>query len=206
MADVMLTLGGPYRYGTATGLCHADTYQKALTYAPSRIAGEYMHGFFTAGNSFNPMFSEGQADAVSKAKVAVGDFIGLFKIPSYHTIVDAAYRVIPVQYERGYAGPANTDGLVFTYEARIFNAETLEKTGTLDFETALSGIAANTAAIGRSPIKLSEGGYFVKDNEFVVLGLKVEALPSDKTVSLADVTGRVEISAHVWDYEVPIHV
>lgn len=205
MANVMLTLGGAYRFNR-NSLAKQEVYQQELNSPPCRVAAEYMHGFFTVGNSFNPLFSEGQAEALAKAKVGVGDFIGLFVIPANHTLVDVAYKVVPVQHERGYPGVVNTDGLVFTYEARKADAETLEETGVLDFTTALTGIAANETAFKRSSVMPGDAGYFIPTGEVVVLGLKVESLPSKEGVTLADVTGRVEITGHVWDYEAPIHV
>ena len=205
MANVMLKLGGGYRYNR-NSLAKQEVYQQELNSPPSRTAGEYMHGFFTVGNSFNPLFSDGQAEALAKAKVGVGDFIGLFVIPANHTLVDVAYKVVPVQHERGYPGVVNTDGLVFTYEARKYDAETLEETGVLDFTTALTGIAANETAFKRSSVMPGDAGYFIPTGEVVVLGLKVESLPSKESVTLADVTCRVEITGHVWDYEAPIHV
>jgi len=205
MANVMLKLGGGYRYNR-NSLAKQEVYQQELNSPPCRIAGEYMHGFFTVGNAFNPLFSEGQVEALAKAKVGVGDFIGLFVIPANHTLVDVAYKVVPVQHERGYPGVVNTDGLVFTYEARKYDAETLEETGVLDFTTALTGIAANESAFKRSSVMPGDAGYFIPTGEIVVLGLKVESLPSKEGVTLADVTGRVEITGHVWDYEAPIHV
>ena len=205
MANVMLKLGGGYRYNR-NSLAKQEVYQQELNSPPCRTAGEYMHGFFTVGNSFNPLFSDGQAEALAKAKVGVGDFIGLFVIPANHTLVDVAYKVVPVQHERGYPGVVNTDGLVFTYEARTYDAETLEETGVLDFTTALTGIAANETAFKRSSVKPGDAGYFIPTGEVVVLGLKVESLPSKDYVTLADVTCRVEITGHVWDYEAPIHV
>jgi len=205
MANVMLKLGGGYRYNR-NSLAKQEVYQRELNESPCRTAGEYHHGFFTVGNSFNPLFSEGQANALDKARVGVGDFIGLFVIPENHTLVDVAYKVVPVQHERGYPGVVNTDGLVFTYEARKYDAETLEEIGVLDFTTALIGIAANKAEFKRSSVKPGDAGYFVPTGEVLVLGLKVEALPSKDGVKLSDVTGRVEITGHVWDYEAPIHV
>ena len=205
MANVMLKLGGAYRFNRSS-LAKQEVYQQELNAPPCRTAGEYHHGFFTVGNSFNPLFSEGQAEALEKANVAVGDFIGLFVIPANHTLVDVAYKVVPVQHERGYPGAVNTDGLVFTYEARKYDAVTLEETGVLDFTTALSGIAANEAAFKRSSVMPGDAGYYIPTGEVIVLGLKVESLPSKEGVKLADVTGRVEITGHVWDYEAPIHV
>lgn len=205
MANVMLKLGGAYRYNLNT-LAKQEVYQEELNAPAERIAGEYHHGFFTTGNSFNPLFSIGQAKALENAKVGVGDFIGLFVVPEHHTLVDVAAKVVPVQYERGYPSKPNTDGLVFSYEARIYNADTLEEVSTLEFASPMNGIPANEHSFKRSAVKPGEAGYFVPTGEVVVLGLKVEALPSDKEVKLSEVTGRVEITAHVWDYEAPIHV
>ena len=205
MANVMLTRGGAYRYNL-NALAKQSVYREELNAPPERIAGEYHHGFFTLGNSFNPLFSIGQASALKQAKVAVGSFIGLAVVPENHTIVDAAIQVFPVQYERGYSTRPNTDGLVFGYEARIYDAVTGDETGSVDFVTPLNGVPANEYVFKRTPIKPDEAGFFVPTGKVVVLGLKVEALPSDKNISIADVTGRVEVSAHVWDYEVPIHI
>lgn len=205
MSNVMLTRGGAYRYNLNT-LAKQEVYQEELNAPAERVAGEYAHGFFTLGNSFNPLFSIGQSAALKKAKVAVGDFIGLAVVPENHTLMDAAIKVIPVQYERGYPTRPNTDGLVFGYEARIYNAETGAEEGSVDFVIALNGITANEYAFKRSAIKPTDGGFFVESGKVVVLGLKVEALPSNKEISLGEVTGRVEITAHVWDYEAPIHI
>lgn len=205
MAIVSLVRGGAYRFNL-NSLAKQNVYGAELNAPADRVAGEYMHGFFTVGNSFNPLFSIGQAEALNKADVKVGDFIGLFEIPEHHTLVDVAYKVVPVQHERGYPGVVNTDGLVFTLEARTFNAETLAETGAVELTTELNGIAANKAAIKRSSVKPADGGYFIPEGEFVVLGLKVEALPSKDGVKLADVTGRVEVTGHVLDYEAPIHI
>ena len=205
MANVMLKLGGAYRYNL-NSLAKQEVYQQELNSPPDRVAGEYMHGFFTVGNSFNPLFSEGQAKAIVKAKTGVGEFIGLFDIPANHTLVDVAYKVVPLQHERGYPSVVNTDGLVFTLEARKYDAETGDELGILDFTTALTGIAANESAFKRSSVMPGDAGYFIPTGERVVIGLKVESLPSKEGVTLADVTGRVEVTGHVWDYEAPIHV
>lgn len=205
MSNVMLSLGGAYRYNM-NSLAKQTVYQDTLNTPAERIAGEYQHGFFTAGNSFNPLFSLGQSKALVSANVGVGDFIGLFTVPEHHTIVDVAAKVVPKQFERGYSTQVNTDGLVFTYEARIYNADTLEEVSTLELASPMNGITANEFSFNRSAVKPGEGGYFIPTGEVVVLGLKVESLPSDEKVKLADVTGRVEITAHVWDYEAPMHV
>lgn len=205
MANVMLTRGGAYRY-SLNALAKQEVYQEGLNCPAERIAGEYQHGFFTLGNSFNPLFSIGQASALKQAKIAVGSFIGLAVVPEHHTIVDVAAQVFPVQYERGYPTRPNTDGMVFGYEARIYDAATGKEEGTVELATPLNGIPANEYSFKRSPVKPGEAGFFVPTGKVVVLGLKVESLPSDKNTPIEETTGRVEISAHVWDYEVPIHL
>lgn len=206
MANVMLTLGGPYRYNHCS-VGRNTVYDESTNGVAERIAGEYMHGLFTVGNSLNPMFSEGQAEALDSAKVAAGDFIGLFEIPANHTLLDVAVRVFPVQAERGYQGKLNADGLVVSVEAHEYSQETLEPTGkTIDLVTALNGVAVNEAAFKRSAVKPDEGGHWIESDKFIVLGLKVDSLPSEKTVKLSDITARVEVTGHVFDYECPIHV
>lgn len=206
MANVMLTLGGPYRYNRCP-VGRNTVYDESTNGVAERIAGEYMHGLFTVGNSLNPMFSEGQAEALDAAKVAAGDFIGLFEIPANHTLLDVAVRTFPVQAERGYQGKLNADGLVVSVEAREYSQETLEPTGvTVDLVTALNGIAANEAVFKRSAVKPTDGGHWIESDKFIVLGLKVDSLPSEKTVKLSDITARVEVTGHVFDYECPIHV
>lgn len=206
MANVMLTLGGPYRYNHCS-VGRNTVYDESTNGVAERIAGEYMHGLFTVGNSLNPMFSEGQAEALDSAKVVAGDFIGLFEIPANHTLLDVAVRVFPVQAERGYQGKLNADGLVVSVEAREYSQETLEPTGkTIDLVTALNGVAVNEAAFKRSAVKPDEGGHWIESDKFIVLGLKVDSLPSEKTVKLSDITARVEVTGHVFDYECPIHV
>lgn len=206
MANVMLTLGGPYRYNRCP-VGRNTVYDESTNGVAERIAGEYMHGLFTVGNSLNPMFSEGQAEALDAAKVAVGDFIGLFEIPANHTLLDVAVRTFPVQAERGYQGKLNADGLVVSVEAREYSQETLEPTGqTIDLVTALNGVAVNEAVFKRSAVKPTDGGHWIESDKFIVLGLKVDSLPSEKTVKLSDITARVEVTGHVFDYECPIHV
>ena len=206
MANVMLTLGGPYRYNHCP-VGRNTVYDESTNGVAERIAGEYMHGLFTVGNSLNPMFSEGQAEALDAAKVAVGDFIGLFEIPANHTLLDVAVRTFPVQAERGYQGKLNADGLVVSVEAREYSQETLEPTGqTIDLVTALNGVAVNEAVFKRSAVKPTDGGHWIESDKFIVLGLKVDSLPSEKTVKLSDITARVEVTGHVFDYECPIHV
>ena len=206
MANVMLTLGGPYRYNRCP-VGRNTVYDESTNGVAERIAGEYMHGLFTVGNSLNPMFSEGQAEALDAAKVAVGDFIGLFEIPANHTLLDVAVRTFPVQAERGYQGKLNADGLVVSVEAREYSQDTLEPTGkTIDLVTALNGVAVNEAVFKRSAVKPTDGGHWIESDKFIVLGLKVDSLPSEKTVKLSDITARVEVTGHVFDYECPIHV
>lgn len=206
MANVMLTLGGPYRYNRSS-IARQTVYDESTNGVAERIAGEYMHGLFTVGNSLNPMFSEGQAEALDLAKVSAGDFIGLFEIPANHTLLDVAVRVFPVQAERGYQGKLNADGLVVSVEAHEYSQETLEPTGnTIDLVTALNGIAVNEAVFKRSAVKPTDGGHWIESDKFIVLGLKVDSLPSEKTVKLSDITARVEVTGHVFDYECPIHV
>lgn len=206
MANVMLTLGGPYRYNRSS-IARQTVYDESTNGVAERIAGEYMHGLFTVGNSLNPMFSEGQAEALDLAKVAAGDFIGLFEIPANHTLLDVAVRTFPAQAERGYQGKLNADGLVVSVEAHEYSQETLEPTGkTIDLVTALNGIAVNEAVFKRSAVKPNDGGHWIESDKFIVLGLKVDSLPSEKTVKLSDITARVEVTGHVFDYECPIHV
>ena len=206
MANVMLTLGGPYRYNRCP-VGRNTVYDESTNGVAERIAGEYMHGLFTVGTSLNPMFSEGQAEASDAAKVTVGDFIGLFEIPANHTLLDVAVRTFPVQAERGYQGKLNADGLVVSVEAREYSQETLEPTGkTIDLVTALNGVAVNEAVFKRSAVKPTNGGHWIESDKFIVLGLKVDSLPSEKTVKLSDITARVEVTGHVFDYECPIHV
>lgn len=205
MANVMLTRGGPYRYNL-NSLAKQTVYDKETNGSACRIAGEYQHGFFTAGNSFNPLFAIGQDEALDLASVGAGDFIGLFTIPEHHTLIDVAARVVPHQPERGYPGRANAAGLTFEYEVRKFNKETNEETGKVDLVSDMTGLVASEAMFKRSAIKPTEGGYFVPTGEFLVLGLKVTSMPTDQTVKLSDVTCRVEITGHALDYEAPIHV
>lgn len=205
MANVMLTRGGPYRYNL-NSLSRQTVYDQEVNSSPERIAWEYKHGFFTVGNSFNPLFSIGQAEALSLAKVKAGDFIGLFMIPEHHTLIDVAAKTVPHQPERGYPGRANSAGLVFELEVRKYNAETEVETGTVELMSDMGGLVASENAMKRSAVKAAEGGYFVPTGELLVLGLKVTALPTDTDVTLADVTSRVEVTGHVYDYEAPIHV
>lgn len=206
MANVMLSLGGPYRYNRSS-TARQTVYEAELNGVAERIAGEYMHGFFTVGNSLNPMFSEGQAEALDTAKVAANDFIGLFEVPANHTLMDLAVRVVPVQAERGYQGKANADGLVVSVEAREYSKETLKHTGTtLELVDDLSGIQANAEAFKRSAVKPASAGHWIESDKFIVIGLKVDSLPNGKEVKLSDITSRIEVTGHAFDYECPIHV
>ena len=206
MANVNLSLGGPYRYNRSS-TARQTVYEAEINGVAERIAGEYMHGFFTVGNSLNPMFSEGQAEALDTAKVAVNDFIGLFEVPANHTLVDLAVRVVPVQAERGYQGKANADGLVVSVEAREYSKETLKSTGTtLELVDDLSGIQANAEAFKRSAVKPASAGHWIESDKFIVIGLKVDSLPNGKEVKLSDITSRIEVTGHAFDYECPIHV
>lgn len=201
----MLTRGGAYRYNRHS-LTKNEVYQAGLNHPAKRIGEEYNHGHYTVGNSFNPLFSIGQSDLLRKEAVGVGDFIGLFVVPEHHTLLDVAMHVVPVQYERGYQAPVNCDGMVFTVEARKYSATTLEETGSVELKTPLNGIPANVESFKRSPVSVDTAGYFIGDDEVVVLGIKIEAVPADKKVSLADVTCRLELTGHVFDYVAPIHV
>lgn len=205
MANINLARGGAYRY-ESNYLAPHQVYGETINRPAARIAGEYMHGFFTAGASFNPLNSIGQAEALRKANVKVGDYLDLFVIPEHHTIVDVAALVIPMQHERGYFLPPNSDGLVFTLEAHIIDAKTLAHEGDVDLVDPMTGITANTHMMKRTAVKPANGGYFVPTGKAVKLVLKVEGLPTDKFTSIADVTSRVEVSAHVFDYEVPMHL
>lgn len=201
----MLTRGGPYRYNL-NSLAKQTVYDKETHGSANRIAGEYQHGFFTAGNSFNPLFAIGQDEALGLADVGAGDFIGLFTIPEHHTLVDITAKVVPHQPERGYPGRANSAGLTFEYEVRKFSKETNEETGKVDLVSDMTGIVASEFMFKRSAIAPADGGYFVPTGEFLVLGLKVTSMPTDTAVKLSDVTCRVEITGHALDYEAPIHV
>lgn len=201
----MLTRGGKYRYNL-NSLARNKAYQEGLNEPAERIGAEYHHGHFTAGNSLNPMFSIGQAEALSDAKIEVGDFIGLFVVPEHHTIVDIASKVVPAQRERGYQGGINADGMVFTVEARKYSAETLKQTGSLSPVTQLNGIPVNVPSFKRSAILPEQGGYFIPTDEVIVLGVKIEALPSEPNIKISDITARIEITGHVFDYEAPIHL
>lgn len=205
MANVMLTRGGPYRYNF-NSLVKQAVYDQDVHDPACRIAGEYQHGFFTAGNSFNPLYSIGQAESLDLAKVGVGDFLGLFTIPTHHTLVDVAAKVVPHQTERGYPGSANAAGLTFEYEVRKYNAETLQEAGKVELASDMTGLVASEFMFKRSAIKPDDCGYFVPTGEFLILGLKVTSMPTDQTVKLSDVTCRVEITGHVFDYEAPIHI
>lgn len=205
MANINLTRGGAYRYESNYLAPHA-AYGVEINRPAARIAGEYMHGFFTAGASFNPLFSIGQAEVLRKAEVQVGDYIDLFVIPEHHTIVDLAALVVPAQQERGYAVRQNSDGLAFSMEAHIIDAETLDHEGDVELVEAMTGLTANGAMMKRTAVKPANGGYFIPTGKAVKLVLKVEGLPTDKFTTIADVTSRVEVSAHVFDYEVPMHL
>lgn len=204
MANVMLTRGGAYYFGNV-GLCRAQVYPSEMRDPPARTAGEYHHGLFTFGGAFNPMFSIGQAEALAREGVKVGDFIGLFVIPSYHTILDVAVHTIPSQTDRGFPTVVNSDGLAFTVEVRKYD-KNLAYSGDVELVTALNGVAANTADFRRSSIKPADNGYFIPADETVVVGLKVDALPTGDGVTLSSVTSRVEVTGHVMDYECPMHV
>lgn len=205
MANVMLKLGGPYRYNRSS-LARQTTYQGDLNGAAHRVAGEYHHGYFTIGNSFNPHFSIGQAEALKNEATGVGDFIGLFVIPHSHLLLDVAVKTVPVQLDRGYTLARNTDGLTFDVEVRKYDYNTLKETGVLELDTPLTGIDTAEHTFKRSSVAKADLGYFIPHEEVLVLGLKVKSLPSNSTISLFDVTSRVEVTGHVLDYEAPIHV
>lgn len=151
------------------------------------------------------MFSNGQAAALDKYKVGVGDFIGLFTLPTFHTLLDVALRVYPKQMERGFELGMNSDGFVVDVEVRKYNRETDEQTGTIDLKTPITGVPANTFDFKRSAIKPEEGGYFIGKDEYAIMGLKVVSLPTAAGVRLSDLTCRLELTGHALDYEVPIH-
>lgn len=201
----MLTKGGPYHYNRSS-LARSMVYGQPQYGSPSRIAGEYMHGFFTAGNSFNPQFSIGQDEALDLAKVGVGDFIGLFIIPEHHLLLDVAAQSIPYQNERGYPAARNSDGLSFEYEVRKYSIEDDSETGKLSLVSDMTGIMGNEYMFKRSAILPDQNGYFVPTGEYLVIGLKVTSMPTDAQTKLSDVTCRVEVTAHALDYESPIHV
>ncbi len=73
----MLTLGGQPSFTTIVQLAVTDLRQHKWR---NRTYRWWVYArFVTVGNSLN-MFSEGQAEALDSAKVAAGDFIGLFEI------------------------------------------------------------------------------------------------------------------------------
>lgn len=201
----MLTKGGPYRFNL-NGLAKQTVYDGETHGVACRVAGEYQHGFFTVGNSFNPLFAIGQAEALDLARTKVGDFVGLFEIPENHTVIDVAAKTVPHQPERGYPGRANAAGLTFELELRKFNKETNEETGKVELVSDMAGLVASEAMFKRSAIKPTDGGYFTPTGEYLVLGLKVTSLPTDTSIKLSDVTCRVEVTGHVMDYEAPIHI
>lgn len=152
MANLMLTRGGPYRYNlnsVARQLVYDATENNGVA---TRVAGEYLHGYFTVGNSFNPMHSNGQSEVLDLAKVGVGDFIGLFKIPTNHTLIDVAAKTVPHQTERGYPGVANSAGLVFELEVRKFNEETDAEQGTVELLNPMTGLVASEDSFKRSAV------------------------------------------------------
>lgn len=205
MANVNLMKGGGARYNL-NSLAKNDVYPQYPSSPPERIAGEYMHGFFTAGNSFNPLFSIGQAEALGKAQPGVGDFIELFTIPECHVLLDVAVKTVPYQSERGYPATQNSDGLSFEYEVRRYNGSTHAELGKVALVTEMSGIMANEFSFKRSAVLPDQNGYVIPMGEYLILGLKVTSLPTDANVRLSDVTCRVEVSGHALDFEVPIHV
>lgn len=208
MAQIMLAFGGAYRYNL-NSLSKNKVYQEAFNEAPCRIAGEYHHGMFTVGGVLSPLTSMGQAEALdemnSGAGAAVGDFIGLFYVPVHHTLVDVAIQTTPTQSLRGYPHVNNSDGLVFDVVVKKVNKDTLQETGELALDTPITGVPANVATWKRSPVEAATLGHFNED-EFLVLGLKVAALPSDTNVKLSDITSRVNLYGHVMDYEGPNHI
>lgn len=205
MANVNLMKGGGARYNL-NSLAKNDVYPQIPNTPPERIAGEYMHGFFTAGNSFNPLFSIGQVEALEKAQPAVGDFIELFTIPECHVLLDVAVKTVPYQSERGYPAIHNSDGLTFEYEVRRYSKENHAELGKVALVSDMSSIMANEFSFKRSAVLPDQNGYVVPMDEYLILGLKVTSLPTDTNVRLSDVTCRVEVSGHALDFEVPIHV
>ncbi len=207
MASLFLKKGGPYRWNF-NGISKQEVYDTMLRGTSSRIANEYHGGCFTAGNSFNPMFSIGQAEAIDKFNPKVGDFLALFDIPPEHLITDVAVKVIPSQANRGYPSENNSAGFVFTVEVRLYDADMPreEPVGVVELTSPLTGIPGNVADMKRSSVKPTDGGYFLPQNQFAMLGLKIESLPTKENVKLSDLTSRVEVTAHVFDYEAPIHI
>lgn len=212
MANLALTRGGAYR-NDGLGLSRNLVYKGDLPQPPHRVAGEYQHGFFTGSGSLYPTYSIGQKEALETFEPGVGDFIGLFIIPAHYVIHDVASRVFPTRPAlNGVTPKTNGNGFSFDVELRKYDSNTREeKSDKLQIGDELSGIEANKEFFGRTELVqnqtvgdttiTSTATYFVPSDEFVVIGIKINSLPSDDGVTIADFTGQIAVGAHVTDFE-----
>lgn len=212
MANLALTHGGAYR-NEDIGLGRNRVYRGDYPKPPHRVAGEYQHGFFTGSGTIYPTFSVGQKEALDSFEPQVGDFIGLFIIPAHHEIHRVAARVFPTRpLLNGTVPKTNGNGLSFDVELRKFDQDTREeKSDKVTLGNELNGIQGNqeffnrtklveTKQVGDNSVEV-DTSYFVPSDEFVVVGIKINSLPSDDGVSLSDYTGQISTIVHVTDYE-----
>lgn len=167
----------------------------------TRIAAEYNRGFFTLTNVINPniFYDDYGVETPLKqmlAEAKVGDTLWLALVPPEHKVLDVfAYNELTDTEQSSFS---TFDGIQLSLVTGQFKKA--DKDGNCPLVGGAATVAGALAFTALNKVFLQKDVNALNDTEtYLGVGLKIDALPKDKT--LAEIVGKIVVGAHAIDYD-----
>lgn len=174
-----------------------------------RIAAEYGRDHFTLTNVVNPNLGDyGHNEGwLNRAydEVEAGDILWLILVPPVHCVEDVA--IITEETMAEFSSMESLGGAVVTLVGAKFEAADDETGLCAPVGSVTDYNVVNFAAgeLAKPTADRTKTDIFLAPTEWYGVGIRIDTMPTD-AVSLADITAKIAVVAHVQGYDSQIHM
>lgn len=174
-----------------------------------RIASEYGRDHYTLTNVVNPNMGEYARDDGwlnrKYAEVKAGDILWLILVPPVHCVEDVA--IITEETMAEYSSMESLGGGIMTLVGAKFSAadETTGLCVPVGLVTDYNVVNFAAGALAKPTADRTKTDIFLAPTEWYGVGIRVDTMPTG-LVSLADITAKIAVVAHVQGYDSQTHM
>lgn len=170
-----------------------------------RIAAEYNRGYYTLTNVLVPnvMYDDIGYELPLKQELRelkVGDYLWMILVPPQHMVIDMF-----IYNDTTNAMHSNLDtmgGITLSLVSGKFSKADSNGDCGVSGEKVEGTIVMPAGPNAKQQFVVSTSGTVLDAEKWVGIGIKIDALPNNKT--LADIVGRIVVGAHVVDYDAQV--
>lgn len=171
----------------------------------AHACGAYNLGYFTIGMPIRPSLMKWQANALAAANLQVGDIIRCIVIPADHYV--RAFNIKCVQEDERMIGATVMPTAQLVTKDANGNFVWAEITDVEDAYTNAGYSAVPLDEVSNAAVFFpGEKPLYVEPDTAVVIGLRVESLPTDPTIAIEDALNGWYLSVKFECFECPTNL